>query len=82
MAPNFKNGQYVITEKFSQLLFGFQIGDAVIIKSAGGRKIIKRITAQIGYNYFVEGDNRGHSTDSRHFGPIDKKDIFDKVFCL
>ena len=28
---------------------------------------------------FVMGDNRNHSTDSRHFGPIPKEDISGKI---
>ena len=31
--------------------------------------------------YFLMGDNRNHSTDSRTFGAIDKNDVFGKVIC-
>jgi signal peptidase I len=31
-------------------------------------------------NYIVFGDNRAHSSDSREFGPIPKKDIIGKAF--
>jgi len=79
MAPNLKNGQYVVTEKLSQLFFDFQIGNMVIIKLASGKKIIKRITAKTGDNYFVEGDNKDYSIDSRHFGFIDKENILSNV---
>ncbi|MDP1721976.1 MAG: signal peptidase I [Candidatus Gottesmanbacteria bacterium] len=30
--------------------------------------------------YFVSGDNRGHSSDSREFGPIPKEDFIGKAF--
>lgn len=30
--------------------------------------------------YFVSGDNRGHSSDSREFGPIPKDDFIGKAF--
>ena len=32
------------------------------------------------HDYFVLGDNRAHSTDSRDFGPIDAKLIFGKAW--
>ena len=57
-------------------------------------RFVKRITALPGDNvfyqgstyhlgadeYFVEGDNRQHSTDSREYGPIARKDILGKVW--
>ena len=82
MAPTLENGRYIIAEKFSQLFFGFQIGDVAVIKLADGQKIIKRITAKMGDIYFVEGDNKDHSTDSRHFGLVGKNDIIGKVIKL
>lgn len=30
--------------------------------------------------YFVAGDNRGHSSDSREFGPVAKEDFIGKAF--
>ncbi|MCE5222565.1 signal peptidase I [bacterium] len=32
--------------------------------------------------YFVMGDNRSYSTDSRYFGPIKKDNISGKVYCI
>jgi len=37
------------------------------------------ITVPVG-RYFVSGDNRGHSSDSREFGPIPKEDFIGKAF--
>ncbi|MBI3046647.1 MAG: S26 family signal peptidase [Candidatus Harrisonbacteria bacterium] len=82
MLPALKDSQYVIAEKFSQLFFNFRIGDVAIIKLAGGKKIVKRITAKIGDNYFVEGDNKAYSADSRHFGFIPRSDILSRVILL
>ncbi|MEK7543791.1 MAG: signal peptidase I [Patescibacteria group bacterium] len=39
----------------------------------------REITVPTG-KYFVSGDNRGHSSDSREFGPILKEDFIGKAF--
>jgi hypothetical protein len=33
-------------------------------------------------SYFVMGDNRGFSTDSRVFGPIEKDQLIGKLFAI
>ncbi|MYE55087.1 MAG: signal peptidase I [Chloroflexi bacterium] len=33
------------------------------------------------HDYFVMGDNRAHSTDSRHYGPVRRAQIEGKVVC-
>jgi len=33
-------------------------------------------------NYIVFGDNRAHSSDSREFGPVQRKDIIGKAFFI
>ncbi|MDO8619078.1 MAG: signal peptidase I [Candidatus Daviesbacteria bacterium] len=38
-----------------------------------------QVTAGSG-QFYVMGDNRGHSSDSREWGPVPKKDIIGKVF--
>ncbi len=79
MAPALKNGQQVIAEKFSYLFLNPEIGDIVILKNPDNINIVKRITKKESDNYFVEGDNRGKSIDSRNFGPIEKNKILAKV---
>lgn len=37
------------------------------------RTLAKRVTAVDGRLLLVEGDNPGHSTDSRHFGPVEQR---------
>jgi len=71
-------------------------GDVVIVQYAGDTDVrfVKRIVgtpgSTVSYNgisiqlkddeYFVVGDNRDHSTDSRVYGPVHKKQILGKVF--
>jgi hypothetical protein len=54
------------------------IGDIVIARQ-GGREVVKRLTEIRDARYFVEGDNREESTDSREFGPVKKEDILGVV---
>jgi nickel-type superoxide dismutase maturation protease len=44
-----------------------------------GKTIIKRVTKIENNRYFVQGDNKQASTDSRNFGSLDKNDIIGKV---
>lgn len=44
----------------------------VVVARHGGRPLIKRITAISEQGVWLEGDNPGHSTDSRHFGPLNR----------
>jgi hypothetical protein len=54
-------------------------GHVVVFRHNGLEKI-KRITAvDVKKGYFVEGDNRKYSTDSRHFGWIPRDAIIARV---
>lgn len=44
------------------------------------RRIVKRVGKVTQDGYFIEGDNKNASTDSRHFGKVARKDIMGKVF--
>ncbi len=46
-----------------------------------GRVIVKRIdrSVEAGRGLVVLGDNPGHSTDSRHFGPVSRTDVVGRV---
>lgn len=52
--------------------------DVVVIMHNGLEKI-KRIRAIQNGRYDVRGDNASKSTDSRHFGLLEKRDIAGKV---
>lgn len=74
MSPFLKTRDRVLVIRFLKP----KIGDVVVFKF-NKRYYIKRV-AQIKDNeYFVTGDNKKESVDSRRFGWIDKKDIIGKV---
>lgn len=80
MTPILEPGQIVLVNRFSYLFAKPKKGDIVALKDPRDKKVlIKRITEIAGNTYFVEGDNKKHSTDSRVFGMIRKQEIIGKV---
>ena len=80
MFPTLKPGNTVLVSKFSYLLKSPKIEDIVAIHDPRDRRVlIKRITKIESKKYYVLGDNRKQSTDSRSFGWIGKNDIIGKV---
>ena len=75
MLPALKPGQDVLVLTW---FFEAKKWDIVVIKH-GGREMIKRIQKVHDRKYFVEGDNKKESTDSRSFGPVTKDEIIGKV---
>ena len=56
----------------------YRVGDIVAIHM-NGRDIIKRVEKIRKSEYFVAGDNKKESTDSRKFGWIEKEKIIGKA---
>ena len=56
----------------------FTIGDIVLV-DRGDRIDIKRVTRIEDTHIFVEGDNASISTDSRHYGAVNRYAIIAKV---
>ena len=95
MSPTLHSGQLVGVNLLAYSTQKPKIGDVVIIQYAGDSHIsfVKRISGIPGSvvryqnkeqilesdSYFVEGDNRSFSTDSRTFGPINLQQIIGKV---
>lgn len=78
MEPILRNGDKVIA--VSTFFVRLKKDDVVVCLDPRTKRIlIKRITQLKGNTYFVEGDNKSKSTDSREFGPITKENIFAKV---
>lgn len=81
MEPVFREGEYVLAETLSYLFKNPAIGELVIAESPiDGRKLLKRIVEIRGNSYFLEGDNKVHSADSRDFGAVKKDEILAKVW--
>lgn len=78
MLPVLKPGQIVLVWCW---FFKPKVGDIVVIKH-NNKEIIKRIQKINVREYFIEGDNKQSSTDSRSFGPIDKSKIIGKVILV
>lgn len=74
MWPVLDPGQVVVAVRKRN----YGIEDVVFIWHQGREKI-KRIRSVEGEKYDVRGDNPSQSTDSRHFGLVDKNDIIGKV---
>lgn len=91
MEPTFKNGDYLIVDELSYQFNGPQKNDVIIfhypldpskyfikrVEGVPGEKIKtngKEITLKEN-EYYVLGDNRGASSDSRIWGPVTKNFI-------
>ena len=51
-------------------------GDVVVVEDPrDGRLVVKRVASTDGRAVTIAGDNPGHSTDSRTFGPVDRRAV-------
>lgn len=80
MLPDLKNGDGILIDPDAKIAEG----DIVLAKHPFKKSVIilKRL-AEIDQNgnYFLIGDNRSESTDSRTFGAISVKHILGKAVC-
>ena len=80
MLPNFKEGDFILAEKFSYLFSKPKENDVIVLKHPHNSKfLLKRISKAINGAVFVEGDNKTESEDSRQFGPVSKSHVVGKV---
>lgn len=80
MLPTYNDGDNVLVNRFAYLFTSPQKNDVIAVKDPRDKKVlIKRIKKVENNSYFVVGDNKLHSTDSRQFGMIVKSDIIGKV---
>ena len=90
MAPTLAPGDWALAVMPRR----FRTGDVVVVEHPGrpGYEMVKRIRAVPGEvvdertladdEYWVEGDLRTASTDSRHFGPVGRKKLKAKVLLV
>lgn len=95
MEATLHNGEYLGVFLLSYVHSSPKIGDVVVLTYAGNSDVrfVKRVEGLPGDTvevqgiptvlqadqYFVEGDNRDHSTDSRVYGPVKGEQIIGKV---
>lgn len=75
MYPNLKPRESVITLNW---FIDLKPGDLVVVK-INNKLMIKRIKSVKGKRLYLIGDNKKESTDSRHFGKVDKDSVVGKV---
>lgn len=78
MEPQYSEGSLLFVSKF---LRRFVRRKSVVVAAdpRSGRNILKRVEQIKGGKIYLSGDNSSMSTDSREFGPVEKKSILGKV---
>jgi len=83
MLPTLKTGDMVLVNKVAYWFSSPKKNDIVAVRDPrDGKTLIKRIIKIEENSYFVQGDNKNSSTDSRVFGMIKKTDIIGNVVIL
>jgi len=78
MEPVIKNGETVLVSSIPYFFSKPKIGDIVAFRKLE-QVFVKRITRIDGDEYFLKGDNKKDSLDSRDFGWIKKKDVLGRL---
>ncbi len=76
MLPTLKPGQDILV--WCWFFYTPKVNDLLAIR-VNNREVIKRVQKVHDRKYFVIGDNKKESTDSRNFGWIKKEQIIGKV---
>src|SRR5690242_6724517 len=80
MSPTIREGESVLVNRLSYLFQSPKVTDIIALSDPrDGKVLIKRIKKIEEKRYFVEGDNKNSSTDSRIFGMIERSEIIGKV---
>ena len=81
MEPTLNENEIALVSRISYWFGKPKVGDIIVLRRETYIiKRIKKINLSVdGERFFVEGDNKSSSTDSRNFGWISKKEILGKV---
>jgi nickel-type superoxide dismutase maturation protease len=79
MEPQIKSGETVLVSSIPYLFKSPKISDIVAFKENTGRVLIKRIVKIQDGKYFMQGDNKQDSLDSRKLGLISKNRIIGEI---
>lgn len=80
LSPHIREGDYVVVTTIPFFLNRLRAGDVVVFRHPSYGVMIKRVESVLsaGEALFVTG-NHLYSVDSRHFGPIPRRDVLGKV---
>lgn len=87
MAPTLREGETLLVYTRAYRSAAPRVGDVVLAWHPDGRrKIVKRVVAApegtdvSTERVYVRGDNPAATTDSDHFGPLDRRRVLGKVW--
>lgn len=89
MTPAIQPGDFIMVDTWKNHIGGFHVGDIIVFSqpTKNGQTLVKRITKiqlenvekKLTMQYYVLGDNKKNSFDSRHFGLVNSDIIIGKV---
>jgi len=82
MQPGYNPGDFILVNRWAYLFSNPQKDDIVVLQDPANarRSLLKRIEKAENSRYYVLGDNRKMSRDSRKFGLVSKRAIRGKVW--
>lgn len=77
MAPTYISGDWLMVRWGGS----YKVGEAIVVEREDrpGVFLVKRLVRIDGQEYWVEGDNKSSSTDSRQWGAISREELVGKV---